>query len=152
MILRERSRVNATAEQVWAILCDPSLMSLWNPHCVRCAAGEPALRIGLRFHAVMRLSRGPERELECEVVECQPQQRLTLRFTGQIPPQGAGYVDETFVLRPVGARTNILHRVDFSRAGLPWFLKVIMKVLNLVGRKESRSSLDCLRELAEESR
>jgi len=91
MILREQTCVAATTEQVWAILTDPGLMSLWNPHCVR------------------------------------------------------------FVLQPVHGGTDILHIADFSHAGLPWFLKAIMKVMHRFGRKEGKSPLDGLKELAEGS-
>ncbi|MBM4027298.1 MAG: hypothetical protein FJ280_18110 [Planctomycetes bacterium] len=151
MILREQTCVAATTEQVWAVLTDPGLMSLWNPHCVCTAGAGLALRVGLRFQAVMRFRRGPERTLDCDVTECRPGQRLTLRFSGEALPGRAGHMDETFVLQPVHGGTDILHIADFSHAGLPWFLKAIMKVMHRFGRKEGKSPLDGLKELAEGS-
>jgi uncharacterized protein YndB with AHSA1/START domain len=147
MILREQTCINATAEQVWAILSDPGLMSLWNSHCVRTVRAGAGMRVGLRFKAMMCFHQRPERELDCDVIQCQPQQRLTLRFSGEILPGRDGYVDETFVLEPIHGGTDILHMADFSRAGLPWF----MKVMNRVGRKEGKSPFDSLKELAEGS-
>lgn len=149
MVLRERIRVNATAGRVWAILGDPSLMELWNPKCVRCHVEEDRVRLGLRFKAAFRL-KGAERETDCEVLDCRPDQVLTIRFSGSAF-RGGGYVDETFRLCPVHAGTEIIHEVDFAHSGLPRLLKALMKVLDLVGHKQGKSSLDCLRELTDES-
>jgi len=151
MILRERTRMNATAERIWAVLCDPGRMSRWNPHCVRCDAGEDTMNVGLRFKAAMRFGSRPERQLDCEVIECEPQRSLTLRFSGEASGGTDEYVDETYVFQPVDGGTKVLHETDFSHSGLPWFLKVVMKVIDLVGHKGGPSPLDGLKGLAEES-
>jgi uncharacterized protein YndB with AHSA1/START domain len=151
MILRERTHVNATAERIWTVLRDPRVMSQWNPHCVRCEAGEDTMRVGLRFKATMRFGNGPERQLDCEVIECEPDGSLTLRFSGEACPRTNEYVDETYVFQPVDGGTKVLHKIDFSHSGLPWFLKVVMKVIDLVGHKKGESPLDGLKGLAEES-
>lgn len=150
MILRERTRVNATPGQIWAILRDPRLMSDWNPHCVSCEAGEDALRMGLRFKATMRFGGGPERQLDGEVTACEPERILTLRFSGEAAVGTDEYVDETYVFQAIEEGTQVLHQVDFSHSGLPWFLKVVLKVIHLVGRPQGKSPLDGLKELAED--
>lgn len=66
-------------------------------------------------------------------------------------PGPAGYVDETFRLQPVRQGTRIVHEVDFTHSGLPRWLKVFMKVMDVVGRKAGRSSLDGIQELVEKS-
>jgi uncharacterized protein YndB with AHSA1/START domain len=151
MILRERAHAKATAEQIWAVLRDPQSMSWWNPNCVRCEAEEKALRVGLRLQTVMRFGGGPEREVNCEVIECQPNRSLTLRFSGKLRLKDDEHVDETVELQPVKHGTKILHRVDFSHAGLPWFIRVLMKIIHLIGRQRSASVPACLKELAEGS-
>jgi len=151
MILRERTRVRATSERIWTVLRDPGLLSQWNPHCVRCDAGEDTMRVGLRFKATVCFGGGPERQLDCEVIACEPERSLTLRFSGEAFPRTNEYVEETYVFEPVGGGTKVLHKVDFSHSGLPWFLKLVMKVIDLVGHKAGPSPLDGLKELAEES-
>ena len=121
MILREKIRVRATSRQVWAILADPSF----------------------------RLS-GPPRETTCEVMSCRPGESVTFRFSGDAFRAG-GYVDETFRLRCSGDLTEIVHDVDFTHSGLPRPLQALMKVMDLVGRKCSKSSLDGVKELVEQS-
>jgi uncharacterized protein YndB with AHSA1/START domain len=150
MVLRERIRMNATASQVWTILRDPTRMSSWNPHCVRSEAGEDTVHVGLRFQAAMRFGGGPERHLDCEVIACEPERILTLRFAGEAFPDTGEYVDETYVLQPVEGGTQVLHTVDFSHSGLPWFLKVLLKVVDVVGHKRGPSPLEGLKELAED--
>jgi uncharacterized protein YndB with AHSA1/START domain len=151
MVLRERTRVKATAERIWTILCDPGRMSQWNPHCVGCEAGEDALHAGLRFKAVMCFGSGPERQLDCEVIACEPQRRLTLRFSGEASAGTDEYVDETYVFQPVEGGTKVLHETDFSHSGLPWFLQGVMKVIGLLGHRKGNSPLGGLKELAEGS-
>jgi uncharacterized protein YndB with AHSA1/START domain len=151
MILRERAHVNATTERIWTVLRDPGGMSQWNPRCVRCEAGEDTMHAGLRFKATMRFGSGPERQLDCVVIACEPERSLTLRFSGEASPRTNEYVDETYLFQPVDGGTKALHKIDFSHSGLPWFLKVVMKVIDLVGHKEGQSPLDGLKGLAEES-
>ncbi len=151
MILRERTHVNATAEQIWAILRDPRRMSEWNPHCLRCDAGEDTMRMGLRFKATMRFGGGPAHQLDCEVIECEPGRVLTLQFSGEASSGTDEYVDETYMLQPVEGGMKVLHQIDFSHSGLPWFLKALLKVIHLVGQPQGKSPLEGLKELAEGS-
>lgn len=151
MILRERTRVKATAERIWTILRDPSRMSQWNPRCLRCEAEEDTLRVGLRFQAVMWFSNGAERQLDCAVIECEPPRSLTLRFSGEASRGTDQYVEERYVFQPVEGGTRILHETDFSHSGLPRFLQGVMKAISLVRRKKGESPLDGLKELAEGS-
>lgn len=151
MVLKERIRVKATAGRVWTILRDPGRMSQWNPRCVESVVDEDTMRIGLRFQATMRFSGGPERQLDGEVVECEPDRVLTLRFSGAAGFHTGEYVDETYVMQPIADGTKVLHTVDFSHSGLPGFLQAFLKVFQLVGRREGRSALEGLKELAEEA-
>lgn len=149
MTLRDRTCINASPERVWEILADPSLMELWNPKCVRCEANDDRARVGLRFQATFRL-RGPEHPMACEVTNCTPPELITFRYVGDALRAG-GYVEETFRLQPAGEGTDISHAVDLSRSGLPWMVRVLAKLLSVIGRQQSKSSLDCIRELAEEA-
>ena len=149
MILRERIEINATAEQVWSVLSDPGRMSEWNPHCVRCEADEDTMRVGLHFRATMRFHGGPERQVDCEVIACEPARILALRFSGAAPGGAGEYVEETYGFQSTAEGTELLHQVDFSYSGLPWFLRIVLKVIHLLGQSHGPSPLDVLKELAE---
>jgi len=147
MILYDRIDVCANPEQIWEVLDDPALMELWNPKCVQCAADRHQVHLGLRYRASFRMS-GPPRESHCEVMACRPCELLTTRFLMEAPGP-TGYVDETFRLRAHRGGTRIAHEVDFTHSGLPRWLQVFMKVMDLVGRKAGKSSLDGIKELVE---
>ena len=147
MILRDRMDVEATAEQVWEVLADPSLMELWNPKCVSCSVPGGPARVGLRYQASFRLS-GPEQQTDCEIIDCRPREVLVTRMAVN-HPKSPGYVDETFRLLPHGDGTRIEHEVDFAHSGLPRWLMAFMKVMDMVGRKVGKSSLDGIGELLE---
>ncbi len=147
MILYDRIDVNVTTEQVWEVLDDPALMELWNPKCVRCEVDRRQVHVGLCYRASFRMS-GPPRETDCEILACRPCELLTTRFFMEAPVP-VGHVDETFRLRPHQQGTRIVHEVDFTHSGLPRWLQVFMKVMDLVGRKAGKSSLDGIKELAE---
>jgi len=147
VILRDRMDVAATVEQVWEVLADPALMELWNPKCVSCTVSGGPARVGLRYQASFRLS-GPEQKTNCEIIDCRPCEVLVTRMAVN-HPTSPGYVDETFRLSPRGAGARIEHEVDFAHSGLPRWLMAFMKVLDVVGRKAGKSSLDGIRELLE---
>jgi len=149
MILRDGIEMNADLARVWEVLADPALMELWNPKCVRCES-DSHVCVGLRYRASFRLS-GPERESQCEVIACTPGERLTTRFLMEAPGP-AGYVDETFRLRPGREGTHVVHEMDFTHSGLPHWLQAFMKVMDLVGRKVGKSSLEGIKALVEEQR
>ena len=75
---------------------------------------------------------------------------MTLRVSGEAAIGTDEYVDETYVLRAIEEGTKVLHEVNFSHAGLPWFLKALLKAIHLVGRPPGKSPLDGLKELAED--
>jgi uncharacterized protein YndB with AHSA1/START domain len=150
MILRDRLDVRASAAHVWDVLDDPALMELWNPKCVRCEVVRQHVHVGLRYRASFRLS-GPERQSDCEVLACLPGELLTTRFSTAAPGP-AGYVDETFRLQSVPQGTRVIHEVDLTHSPLPRWLQVFMKVMDVIGRKASRSSLDGIKQLLETSK
>jgi uncharacterized protein YndB with AHSA1/START domain len=147
MTLREEIIIQRPAAKVWEILADPSLMAAWNPKCQAAAAGGQRVRLGLRFTATFQLS-GPAQAMTGEIIACEPGQRLTTRFTGAAFPRDA-YADETFVLEAAGTNTRLVQTVDYTHSGLPWFVKLLMKLLATFGHSVGNSSLDGIKELAE---
>lgn len=149
MIQREHTLIGAPAERIWSILGDPKRMCQWNLRCTESTAAENAMRVGLYFQVSMSFGGGPERKLNCEVVDCQPNHRLALRFSGPRLSEEDEHVEETFVLQPVANATEVLHLVDFSHAGLPWYVRAFMRFAHLLHRGAGDSPLVCLKELAE---
>ena len=104
---------------------------------------------GVRYIATYRLS-GPEQETWCEVLDCEPTQLLRTRYSGKAFRNG-GYVEETFRLTPAPGGTRLHHAVDFTHSGLPWLVRLLMQLVHTFGYSVGRSSLDGIRDLAEET-
>jgi hypothetical protein len=83
----------------------------------------------------------PECVSDCEVVTCEPQRLPATMFSVNHSKLGE-YVDETFRLELCKACTPIVHEVDFTHLGLPPWLKVFMKLMDMVGRKTETPALD----------
>lgn len=149
MTLRDEIVIRGAPAKVWAIISDPSLTPLWNPKCVKCEHQEGSLRRGSRYKAIFRL-KGPEQETWCEVVACLQAQLLKTRYTGKAFRNG-GYVEETFRLTPSPNGTRLFHAVDFTHSGVPWLIRLLMQLLNTFGYSVGQSSLEGIRDLAEET-
>jgi uncharacterized protein YndB with AHSA1/START domain len=148
MTLREAIVLENSPAEIWAILADPALMTLWNPKCVKCEPKGGPIRTGFRYKATFRLG-GSDREADCEVVDFVPGELLKTRFEGGAFKDG-GYVEETFRIVPSEAETKLVHEVDFSRSGLPWFVQALMKLIDTFGYSVGKSPLEGIRELVVE--
>lgn len=145
MTLREEMAFENTPTEIWAILADPALMTLWNPKCVKCVLKAGPIRTGLRYKATFRL-RDSEQESDCEVVECVPEKLLKTRCDGKAFKVG-GYVDETFRIVLSETKTILIHEVDFTHSGLPWLILVMMRLIDKFGYSVEKSTLERIREL-----
>jgi hypothetical protein len=94
---------------------------------------------------------GPEQEMWCEVIDCVPMRLLKTRYSGDAFRNG-GYVEEVFELVPSPTDIRLTHAVDYSHSGLPRFFRVLMWLISRFGYSVGRSSLDGIKELAEESK
>ena len=149
VILQDRIVVQAETARVWEVLGDLSLMPLWNPKCHGIDADAAPSGAGSRYEAVFRMN-GRESRAVCEILDYTPLRILRIRYSGG-PLKNGACVDETFVLTAESGRTRITDSVDFSRAGLPWPVRAIMRFLHAFGASAGPSSLDNLRTLVEDA-
>ena len=83
------------------------------------------------------------------MLDCAPTQLLKTRYSGKAF-RNEGYVEETFRLTPLPDGTRLLHDVDFTYSGLPWLIRWLMQLVNAFGYSVGKSSLEGIRDLAEE--
>jgi len=84
------------------------------------------------------------------VQDCAPAELLKTRYTGKAFRNG-GYVEETFRLTPSQNGTRLSHAVDFTHSGVPWLVLLLMQLVNAFGYSAGKSSLEGIRDLAEET-
>lgn len=145
--MKDKLKIEASVDEVWAALQDLSLMELWNPKCKRSGApSEPAYE-GLSFEAEFQLSRSSS-AVQVEVLKVEPGRELALRHTdaGRQPPM---VVVETFRLEKLDTGCVIHHEVDMSQSGLPVLVRWLASFLSRYGRSAGPSSLEGIRALVE---
>lgn len=149
MIIRDKAIINAPASVIWEFLKDPSMMIYWNPKCIACQTSDHEAKVGMTFTVTYRMS-SREQQITCTVLVCEPERQLTIQHSGLIDMPSA-YVDETFFLEPISdERTRVRHHVDMTHSGMPWFIRVLFKVIQTIGTKHGKSSLDALAELVDD--
>ncbi len=145
--MRDRAMIHASAEAVWEVLRNPKNMPRWNKKCLRVQEDRTSLIIGTQFSATFRLS-GPANECTGEVIEFDPGRCLRIRYFGMNRGM-PGDVVETFRLDTSNGKTRVRHDVDMTHAGLPWWIKPIIWLINQIGRKTGPGPVDGLKRLVE---
>jgi uncharacterized protein YndB with AHSA1/START domain len=140
--------VNAPVSSVWKVLSDPNLMALWNPHCIRCRAGEGPFGIGFTYQAIFKLNSGPERTAVCTIEEYQPEKLLTTTYSITYMNR-TGNTKETFHLSPKNQGTKINQTIDFSRSGTPIIIQLLIKLMQPLGHSVRKGPLKRIKELIE---
>jgi len=131
--------IDAPVEQVWALLTDWSRTQEWmrSVDYVR-AEGPTQVGAALVFHA-----RGQERP--ARIVECVPQQLLTLRSV-----QGGVTADYRYVVRPMpDGTTRALLLADCATEGMWWTL--VAPAFRAAMRRSDSGQLDELKRVVERS-
>lgn len=146
--MKDSISIAAPPDAVWRVLRDPALMPLWNPKCVSCRiVSAGSMRTGFIFEAHFSW-RGREQISEAEIIECEPNLKLTTRYRKGILPANC-YVDDSFRLNADGQATMLVHGVDFSHSGLPWLARLIMKWINVFGHSIGKPISAGVKELVE---
>lgn len=147
MKLRESVVIAAAAEDVWPWVADPVLQAGWNPKIVEVNRDAKGLAcLGEKFSVVYRM-RGRETKSLVEVTRCQPP--LSIAF--QHSQDDRHVVEELYTIEPCAKGSRLLQTIDLSRAAVPWPFRVIMWLINRLGRPQGQPYLDRLRELVEQS-
>ena len=139
MKLVSRKKISLPVTDIWRIVSDPEQMPVWNPKCVlvTAAAGAPETR---RFDALFQMNQ-KEKSAVGEVVCWRVPEQITYRYTYE--DQFSGTVEETFKLQQQGAAvTRLVHEVDFSRSGLPWWVRVVIGYIGRFGKLVGEDPLD----------
>lgn len=148
MKIIERVVIQAPPEQVWLWLADPALWARWNPKVKRIKRSRTgAMAVGEVFEAEFALSHNATTgQVEVKVFE--PFQRLVLQHWVDVRGRARSLGVE-FELTVEGAHTLLVQTTDFSDAGLPWPVRILIGFIHRFGRPVGRSHLEALKQLAE---
>lgn len=146
MHIRDSIKLNSSANDIWDILKNPGNMPAWNPKCQTCT-GNDKITIGSTFDATFQLGNKKKTTI-CEIIDIKPNEKITIRYSGDIFGSNGGYVDESITLIHQGLRqTKVILSVDFTNSKLPAFVKFIMWFISKFGYKVGKSSLDGIEDL-----
>lgn len=133
MIIRESIEIEAPPEEVWPQIADPERMAAWHVKLLSVRrSGRGTVRLGDRFETTYTMS-GRQLDASAEVIRCQPPAALTLRH--HLPIEGRQrYVDESFDLTAVSSGTRVDQAVNFRAAGLPWWARLVIRLITWFGQ------------------
>ena len=151
MKITEHIVIEAPPERVWSWVADPALWARWNPKVKRVNRSRTGAVVAAEvFEADFALN-DTGTTGQVEVKACEPFRRLALRHwvdaQGRVQSLGV-----EFALTADGAQTRLLQTTDFSDVGLPWAVKLLVRIINRFGRTVGRSHLEELKHLAEAQR
>ena len=151
MKITERIVIEAPPERVWSWLADPALWARWNPKVKRVNRRRTGAMVAAEvFEADFALS-DTATTGQVEVKICEPFERLALQHSVDVRGRVRSLGVE-FSLTGEGAETRLLQTTDFSDVGLPWPVKLLVRIINRFGRTVGRSHLEELKLLAEAQR
>lgn len=112
-VLETRVFIDASPQQVWAVLADSEHYGEWNPVMVRLSG---SLRAGETIEFENRMG---ERSMVFRPTLLAAQPGRELRWLGHLGVRGLFDGEHFFVLRPAGGGTELLHGERFSGALVP---------------------------------
>jgi hypothetical protein len=112
--------IDASADQVWAVLTDFDGYAAWNPFIISAkGAPVPGDRLVLRMQPVG----GSATTLRPRLVEVTASRRL--RWLGRLGVPGLFDAEHDFILRPQGSGTELTQREVFRGALVPLFARML---------------------------
>ncbi|NOY43716.1 MAG: hypothetical protein GXP26_18005 [Planctomycetes bacterium] len=148
--LNESIKVSASLDEIWPFVADPIGQATWNGKVsdVRRESNQP-VRLGEWFGVTYRMS-GKGRDSEVEVIACDPPREVHFRHHFQWKSRNL-QVDERYNLRQQGDQVEVTQRIDLSRAGIPWFFRLLIWLIGRFGKWSEQSSMEKLKEVVEDS-
>jgi carbon monoxide dehydrogenase subunit G len=149
MNLRDQVDIARQPEEVWTVVADPTLLQRWNPNVQGVepqSLGRPGR--GYRYRAAYALG-GKVNQMEAEIEEFRPPVRLAVKITGgRLRP--TAFVREVYDLLPVAGGTRLIQTIEWDRAGIPLWFRIIAWFVSRFGRPTGKRFLVRFKELVEE--
>lgn len=149
MKVAETHTIDAPPEVVWPYVADPVLMSGWNDKIVAVRRDADAeVRLDEAFGMTYRMS-GRDNDSAVDVIVCDPPSAVAYRHTGTWKGKTQVAV-ERYDLEPRGGGTRVTQTIDLSRAGIPWFFRLLIKFIDRFGESQGLTSLELLEKVVRE--
>lgn len=114
-VIEEETTIEATPDEVWAVLADLDSYPTWNPSIIR---SEGELRVGSRLRNEVR-SGGGSMTFTPEVLVADPGREL--RWVGHTYLPGVADGEHSFVIEDIGdGRVRLVQREEFTGVVVPF--------------------------------
>lgn len=126
-IVRSREVIDASPEEVWAVVADPRNLPRWNPHIQEVVGAPPdGLAKGSSYDTIIRVM-GVSSTVHAEVADVDPPRSSEVRLTGPLDA-----VVRTRLLPTAEGQTILEHEVSYRLKGGP-FGELIARALRALG-------------------
>ncbi len=144
MHLRQKTIIDRPAIDVWPCIINPEYFQKWNEKIISL---EVQGRFQLNHHFATRYQWG-RKQVQCvsAVVQIEEGRLLELRHSGFV---GSGVnpameVIERVTLEERGSRTVVVKNVFVENHNIPWFVVLIIELVNRIGKPVKEDSLKML--------
>lgn len=137
---------NVPAGDLWVVIHEPANMPAWNSKCLN-ATSTNGGGLGSKFEATFAMGSTPQ-ETKGEVVAWEYQKKIEFRYSFESDSEKMRSVDETYLIEDLGeGRSELKQVIDLSDAGLPWWARMLMRVVGRLGRSAGPGPLEGIEEL-----
>lgn len=148
MKLTQFIHINADADTVWPFIADPDLHTLWNPGIISIQRQHPgAAQQGDQFEVLFIMS-GKEKTRVVTVVQCQPTELIHFEHV-MLWRDKQQLIAETYRLVPNASGVSITQTIDISQSKLPWFIQLLFRFFQLLGKDLRPKTLVKLKDVIE---
>ena len=132
MKVKEKISIGASPEQVWKFIEDPNNLSIWNPKVKMVTAFDSTRHVGYSFGIMYEMS-GRAMEYRAEITTFEYASHLVFTFSGGSLPM-PNSVTEEFIITPLETGSLLQRNVDFGRANMPWWAKILFWLIFTFGK------------------
>ena len=144
--IRESILIGAKAEEIWPFVADPLLQKEWNTKIVSVDRHRTGpVTYGERYSMMFQMGSTPL-ETEVEVIECDMYQNLTLEHRS-VSKGKEQVATVNFQLVASENYVKVTQTLDFSGTRIPLIFRVLMWIINRLGKPVGQTNLEELRTL-----
>lgn len=149
--LVQKLLIAETPDGLWPWVADPDRVQLWNEKLEsHTAPSLSSLHQGSTYTVRYRMRAGAQAvDNRAEVVTWEPPTRITVRYYGGDLGRD-GWVVESASLDSVSGGTLVRRTVEFNVPRLPWFVRLLMRVIFRFGKPKGESDLEALERVMRE--
>jgi hypothetical protein len=144
--IRESILIGAKAEEIWPFVAGPLLQKEWNTKIVSVERHRTGpVTYGERYSMMFQMGSTPL-ETDVEIIECDMYQNLTIEHHS-VWKGKEQFVTVNFQLASSDNYVKVTQSIDFSRSRIPLIFRILMWIINRLGKPVGRTNLEELRRI-----